>query len=178
MSSSFSLLRDAETKLKELVRTSMADAMATSDHAQVERLDPPETALDNTVKLPNFRFFKIFPLLNLHKEGLQLFSSHLRRQVNEGDCPASLSSLLPGNHRSESLQMPVWKNPPNPQVCKCACVEMTIHGDVQPAPTEQMPAHSQRRGRRETSSCLVGLWGCSCISVSGHGCCWHSYLFV
>ena len=37
MSSSFSLLRDAETQLKKVVRKSMADAIAASDHTQVER---------------------------------------------------------------------------------------------------------------------------------------------
>ena len=31
-----------------------------------------------------YRFFKIFPLLNLHQEGLRLFSTHLRKQVHVG----------------------------------------------------------------------------------------------
>lgn len=37
MSTSFTLLREAEGKLREVVRTGMADAMAASDHVQVER---------------------------------------------------------------------------------------------------------------------------------------------
>lgn len=37
VSTSFTLLREAEGKLREVVRTGMADAMAASDHVQVER---------------------------------------------------------------------------------------------------------------------------------------------
>ena len=37
VTSSFALLREAETKLKEVVRTNMATAMTASDHPQVER---------------------------------------------------------------------------------------------------------------------------------------------
>ena len=118
VSSSFSLLREAEAKLKEVVRTSMADAMATGDHTEVERSSSPagQTA-DESLKDFNFRFFKIFPLLNLHKEGLQLFSSHLRRQVRGGGdilLPALSSLFL--LHRSENLQREVWTKPPSLQV--------------------------------------------------------------
>jgi hypothetical protein len=82
VSSSFSLLREAEAKLKEVVRTSMADAMATADHPQVER------------------FFKIFPLLNLHKEGLQQFATYLRRQIRDSSQANLERAAQPSDERA------------------------------------------------------------------------------
>ncbi len=59
-------LREAEQNLKALVRKKFDTAIQSADRGSVER------------------FFKIFPLLGLHEEGLEKFSTYLRTQVNSG----------------------------------------------------------------------------------------------
>ncbi len=59
MDASFHKLHEAEQKLKQVVISKFDEAVKDEDLASVER------------------FFKIFPLLNMHNEGLQRFTSYL-----------------------------------------------------------------------------------------------------
>jgi hypothetical protein len=59
----FALLRDAEKRLKQIVTEKFDWAVLSANDSGVER------------------FLKIFPLLNLHFEGLEKFSAYLRSQV-------------------------------------------------------------------------------------------------
>lgn len=58
------MLQDAEKKLKVIVAEKLDEAVAAVDLAQVER------------------FFKIFPLLGLHQQGLARFGQYLCSQVS------------------------------------------------------------------------------------------------
>lgn len=58
------LLQEAEQKLKVIVAEKLDEAVAAVDLAQVER------------------FFKIFPLLGLHQQGLARFGQYLCSQVS------------------------------------------------------------------------------------------------
>ena len=60
---SFQLLHEAETKLKGIVNNRFDASVHSNDVASVER------------------FFKIFPLLGLHEEGLTKFGKYLSSQV-------------------------------------------------------------------------------------------------
>lgn len=60
----FSLLRSAESKLQGIVRKQFDQAVISNDVASIQR------------------FFKIFPLLGLHEEGLQKFGKHLASSVS------------------------------------------------------------------------------------------------
>lgn len=60
---SLTLLKEAEVELKALVTKRLEEAVAADDLSQVER------------------FFKIFPLLRLHDEGLALFANYLSKQL-------------------------------------------------------------------------------------------------
>ncbi|XP_061521472.1 conserved oligomeric Golgi complex subunit 4 isoform X2 [Phycodurus eques] len=60
---SLQLLQEAEQKLKVIVADKLDEAVAAVDLAQVER------------------FFKIFPLLGLHEQGLARFGQYLRSQL-------------------------------------------------------------------------------------------------
>ncbi|XP_071785731.1 conserved oligomeric Golgi complex subunit 4-like [Asterias amurensis] len=60
---SISHLHEAEQNLKALVRKKFDTAIQSADRGSVER------------------FFKIFPLLGLHEEGLEKFSTYLRTQI-------------------------------------------------------------------------------------------------
>ncbi|XP_071496788.1 conserved oligomeric Golgi complex subunit 4-like [Diadema antillarum] len=60
---SLKVLHEAEQNLKGLVREKLDQAIKSSDRPSVER------------------FFKIFPLLNLHEEGLAKFSTYLQAQI-------------------------------------------------------------------------------------------------
>ena len=60
---SLKVLHEAEQNLKVLVREKFSIAIENNDRASVER------------------FFKIFPLLGLHDEGLMVFAKYLRTQV-------------------------------------------------------------------------------------------------
>lgn len=57
------MLQEAEQKLKVIVAEKLDEAVAAVDLAQVER------------------FFKIFPLLGLHQQGLSRFGQYLCTQV-------------------------------------------------------------------------------------------------
>lgn len=57
------VLQDAKQNLTKIVREKFDAALVTADRASVER------------------FFKIFPLLGLHDEGLRKFSKYLKSQV-------------------------------------------------------------------------------------------------
>lgn len=59
------LLQEAEQRLKTIVTKKFDEATKQEDLPQVER------------------FFKIFPLLGLHEEGLSNFSEYLCKQVSE-----------------------------------------------------------------------------------------------
>lgn len=61
----FSSLREAENKLRRIVMKKFSEAVNEGDIASVER------------------FFKIFPLLNQHDEGLHKFSLYLSAQISE-----------------------------------------------------------------------------------------------
>lgn len=58
------LLQEAEQKLRVIVAEKLDEAVAAVDLAQVER------------------FFKIFPLLGLHQQGLARFGQYLCSQVS------------------------------------------------------------------------------------------------
>lgn len=58
------MLQEAEQKLKVIVAEKLDEAVAAVDLAQVER------------------FFKIFPLLGLHQQGLKRFGQYLCSQVS------------------------------------------------------------------------------------------------
>lgn len=60
---SLTLLKEAEVELKALVTKRLEEAVAADDLSQVER------------------FFKIFPLLRLHDEGLALFANYLSKKL-------------------------------------------------------------------------------------------------
>lgn len=62
---SFAKLHEAEQKLKSIVMTRFDEAVVQKDVASVER------------------FFKIFPLINHHREGLNRFAQYLTQRVNE-----------------------------------------------------------------------------------------------
>lgn len=64
MDASLLLLQEAEQKLRVIVAEKLDKAVAAVDLAQVER------------------FFKIFPLLGLHQQGLARFGQYLCTQVN------------------------------------------------------------------------------------------------
>lgn len=61
--SSFSVLRENEKKLKDLVRERFSEAVERDNWDDVER------------------FSRLFPLLNLHEEGLDLYAGYLRSKV-------------------------------------------------------------------------------------------------
>lgn len=63
MSGSFDVLRENEGKLKDLVRQRFREAADNCNQADIER------------------FGRLFPLLNLHEEGLDLYAHHLRSKV-------------------------------------------------------------------------------------------------
>lgn len=65
---SLALLQEAEQRLKTLVKERLDQAITAGDLAQVER------------------FFKIFPLLGLHDEGLARFAQYLCTQVGTCHC--------------------------------------------------------------------------------------------
>ncbi|CAG2163767.1 unnamed protein product [Oppiella nova] len=65
MDEAFDRLHDAENRLKNIVMKRFDEAVSDDDVASVER------------------FFKIFPLLNQHSEGLKKFSNYLCTKVNE-----------------------------------------------------------------------------------------------
>jgi hypothetical protein len=62
---SFGLLQEAEEKLKSIVNTKFDAAVHSGDFASIER------------------FFKIFPLIGLHEEGLTKFGKFLSSQVSK-----------------------------------------------------------------------------------------------
>lgn len=66
VSVSFGLLRETEARLKDLVRSKFAEASSHSDASSLER------------------FLKVFPLLNLHEEGLKMLNGHLSQLVRDG----------------------------------------------------------------------------------------------
>lgn len=68
MDASLATLQEAEQRLKVLVAERLDEAVAAGDLAQVER------------------FFKIFPLLGLHEQGLARFGQYLCSQVGMCVC--------------------------------------------------------------------------------------------
>ncbi len=63
MGGSFDVLRENEGRLKDMVRRRFREAAASDTQAEVER------------------FGRLFPLLNLHEEGLDLYANYLRSKV-------------------------------------------------------------------------------------------------
>lgn len=66
LDTSFRLLQEAEEKLRSIVHTKFDAAVHSGDFASIER------------------FFKIFPLIGLHEEGLTKFGKFLAAQVEFG----------------------------------------------------------------------------------------------
>lgn len=64
MDASFHRLHDAENQLKKVVAEKFDEAVKEDDLASVER------------------FFKIFPLLNMHDDGLRRFTNYLSTKVS------------------------------------------------------------------------------------------------
>ena len=64
LDTSFRLLHEAEEKLKTIVNNKFDASVHSGDLASIER------------------FFKIFPLIGLHEEGLTKFGKYLAAQVN------------------------------------------------------------------------------------------------
>lgn len=65
MDASFHKLHDAEDQLKKVVSSKFDEAVREEDLASVER------------------FFKIFPLINMHNEGLRRFTNYLSSKVSQ-----------------------------------------------------------------------------------------------
>lgn len=65
LNTSFTLLHDAEARLKALTHNKFDAAVHSGDAASVER------------------FFKLFPLLGAHEEGLTKFGKYLSSQVSQ-----------------------------------------------------------------------------------------------
>lgn len=76
MDASLVLLQEAEQKLKVIVAEKLDEAVAAVDLAQVER------------------FFKIFPLLGLHQQGLARFGQYLCSQVSRHISQTQLSEQI------------------------------------------------------------------------------------
>ena len=63
LDSALATLHEAEVKVREIVVGRFDEAVKREDHASIER------------------FFKIFPLINMHDEGLSRFSGYLCSKV-------------------------------------------------------------------------------------------------
>lgn len=68
MNNSISLLQEAANKLRDILTVKFNEAVADEDIASVER------------------FFKLFPLLNMHDYGLEKFSLFLSTKVKFVSC--------------------------------------------------------------------------------------------
>ena len=75
LEASLKLLKESEMKLKSIVRRQFDEAVRANDVASVER------------------FFKIFPLLKLHKEGLERYCTYLKAQL-ETSCRVTTRKIL------------------------------------------------------------------------------------
>ncbi|KAL5479754.1 hypothetical protein EMCRGX_G023327 [Ephydatia muelleri] len=89
VSVSFELRREAEARLKDLVRSKFNEASSCSDSSSLESfICGVGSKSCYALVCPFFgsalRFFKVFPLLNLHEEGLKLLNGHLSKLVREG----------------------------------------------------------------------------------------------
>jgi len=80
------LLQESEQRLKTIVTEKFDTAMKQGDLPQVER------------------FFKIFPLLGLHEEGLSKFSEYLCKQVTH-----SVKQTVLGESKIQSLGSCLWR---------------------------------------------------------------------
>lgn len=69
MDASFHRLHDAENQLKKVIAEKFDEAVKDGDLASVQR------------------FFKIFPLLNMHDDGLRRFISYLSTKVKSAWLP-------------------------------------------------------------------------------------------
>lgn len=76
MDASLVTLQEAEKKLKVIVAEKLDEAVAAVDLAQVER------------------FFKIFPLLGLHQQGLARFGQYLCSQVGSTEAAKMLQKKV------------------------------------------------------------------------------------
>lgn len=88
MDASLLLLQEAEQKLRVIVAEKLDEAVAAVDLAQVER------------------FFKIFPLLGLHQQGLARFGQYLCSQVSSLLCLCIVSVCFKRLHHT-SLNLSV-----------------------------------------------------------------------
>ncbi len=95
VSGSFDVLRENEGRLKDMVRQRFREAAASDTQADVER------------------FGRLFPLLNLHEEGLDLYANYLRSKVPVCVC---------GGVGVHSVLMFVWRRRKSRSVCECVCV--------------------------------------------------------
>ncbi|XP_054165051.1 conserved oligomeric Golgi complex subunit 4-like [Oppia nitens] len=87
MDEAFQRLHEAEVKLKNIVMKRFDEAVSDDDVASVER------------------FFKIFPLLNQHSEGLKKFSNYLCTKVNEKCLNKNNSNQSSATHSDKLTQL-------------------------------------------------------------------------
>lgn len=101
MDASLVLLQEAEQKLKVIVAEKLDEAVAAVDLAQVER------------------FFKIFPLLGLHQQGLARFGQYLCSQVSRHISQTQLSEQI-AHFVNGSFLSGIW-NIMNVKLTKMRC---------------------------------------------------------
>jgi len=87
MDEAFARLHEAEIKLKNIVMKKFDEAVRDDDVASVER------------------FFKIFPLLNQHSEGLKKFSSYLCTKISEKALIKSTPNAPTVSHSDKLTQL-------------------------------------------------------------------------
>jgi hypothetical protein len=87
MDEAFARLHEAEIKLKNIVMKKFDEAVRDDDVASVER------------------FFKIFPLLNQHTEGLKKFSNYLCTKISEKALIKNVSNASSVSHSDKLTQL-------------------------------------------------------------------------
>ncbi|XP_064640478.1 conserved oligomeric Golgi complex subunit 4-like [Lineus longissimus] len=85
LDTSFKLLHEAQARLKTIVHKQFDASVHSGDVASVER------------------FFKIFPLLNLHDDGLSKFSKYLCSQISDTADKNLTQALSQGNNRRSNV---------------------------------------------------------------------------
>lgn len=93
MDASLVMLQEAEQKLKVIVAEKLDEAVAAVDLARVER------------------FFKLFPLLGLHQQGLARFGQYLCSQVSCVFDPVCVLSCMSKSQKLSHVSF-CWKDEP------------------------------------------------------------------
>ena len=99
-----SLMNSCFVFLSIFVGSSLHQALHSLDEAEKKLKSIVNIKFDQAVEtghLPEaMRFFKIFPLLNLHQTGLEKFCKHLCQQINDyGDKKLKETLKIPFNHK-------------------------------------------------------------------------------